>query len=161
MSETITTTVVPVVLVWSFDEGGYHYVGPFSSVSEANNWGTEHEGDHGFEWHTALIDPAVPLEVRAPDGVADLPANDDGMADDKFQDPFSDTPGAAFHMLMTSGEPLHLVGPFEDQRTASLWGLMNERRGGDIGWQVLWLEDPTAPVRLVPGCAAAIDETDA
>jgi len=35
---------------------------------------------------------------------------------------------------------LHLVGPFTDHRTAFLWGLMDERRGGSLGRQVVWLE---------------------
>ena len=149
MSET-TAAIVPVVMIWSFDEG-YHYVGPFGSVPEANEWGIEHEDDHGPEWHSELVDPALPLEVRAPDGVAELPADDPDRVPgcDEFEDPFSDTEGAAFHLLMTSGKPLHLVGPFEDHRTAFLWGRMNERRGGDIGWQVVWLEEPSARVRLV------------
>jgi hypothetical protein len=38
MSQT-TAAIVPVGMVWSFDEG-YHYVGPFGSVPEANEWGS-------------------------------------------------------------------------------------------------------------------------
>jgi hypothetical protein len=147
MSETddTITTIVPVVMRWDFFEG-YHYVGPFGSVPEANEWGIQNEDVHDLNWHTELVDPAAPLEVRAPDGVADLVngSNDCG----EFQDPVSNTEGAAFHLLMPS-DPLHFVGPFEDHRTAYLWGWMNEGRDGDPGWQVVWLEEPTTPVPLV------------
>jgi len=44
----------------------------------------------------------------------------------------SDTEGVAFHLLMADADPVHLVGPFTDQRTACLWGLMNERRSGAL-----------------------------
>ncbi|HET7884272.1 MAG TPA: hypothetical protein VFL55_25520 [Acetobacteraceae bacterium] len=60
-TDTTTTDTVAVVTRWDhFD--GYHYVGPFSSVSAANEWAIEHDGDPC--WHTELVDPEVPLEVR-------------------------------------------------------------------------------------------------
>ena len=123
---------------WDAFGDGYHYVGPFGSVSDANEWAIEHDFDPC--WHTEQVNPEVPLEVRAPDGVADLV--DDGRDPDRFADPVSDTEGAAFHLLMTDADPVHLVGPFTDHRTAFLWGLTNERRGGSwgcrsFGWKTL------------------------
>lgn len=150
---TPTTDIVPVVMRWDMFEG-YHYVGPFGSVPEANEWAIEHDGDPC--WHTELVNPEAPLEVRAPDGVAELA--DDGQDPDGFADPVSDTDGAAFHVLMTDLDPVHLVGPFADHRTACLWGWMNEARGGSLGWQVVWLEDPAArPLTISPAEAETVD----
>jgi hypothetical protein len=148
---TITTTdIVPVVMRWDAFGDGYHYVGPFGSIPEANEWAIEHDADPC--WHAELVNPGVPLEVRAPDGLADLV--DDDEQPDRFADPVSDTEGAAFHLLMTDADPVHLVGPFQDQRIAYLWGLTNERRGGALGWQVVWLEDPAERPLMIPPAAA-------
>ena len=62
----------------------------------------------------------------------------------------SDTEGVAFHLLMADADPVHL---FTDQRTAYLWGLMNERRSGALdgrsfGWKPL--QRPTRVVDAGP-----------
>jgi hypothetical protein len=87
-----------------------------------------------------------------PTAFADLVDDDDDP--DGFVDPVSETEGAAFHLLMTDACPVHLVGPFTDHRTAYLWGRMNERCGGALGWQVVWLEAPAAPPLMIPPAAA-------
>ena len=90
-------------------------MGPFGSVPEANEWGAQNEDFDGPNWHTEVVDPAAPLEVRAPDNVAALVDDLAGRAE--FRGRLSYAEGAAFHLLMPS-DPLHLVGPFEDDRTA-------------------------------------------
>ena len=54
-----------------------------------------------------------------------------------------------FYLLMIYSDPLHLVGPFPDHRHAFSWAVAYQARTDDEGWQVLWLEDPTAPVPLL------------
>ena len=46
MEHTATTTdIVPVVMRWDAFGDGYHYVGPFGSMPEANEWAIEHDVD--------------------------------------------------------------------------------------------------------------------
>lgn len=60
--------------------------------------------------------------------------------------------GTGWYLLMTDAEPLHLVGPFVFHRVACAWGCRNEAEGASYGWQVIWLWDPTAPIKLIePG----------
>jgi hypothetical protein len=137
-----------VVLLWDYYEG-FHYVGPFADEEAASAWGRSYEELTGsYCWHCNLLDPAAPLEIRAPDAVALDPDPDPWL--DGWEAPQSDTPGAAFHLLMTDGDPLHLAGPFADHRMAVAWAKYNEQtRRRDFGWWVVWLEIPTAPVRLL------------
>jgi hypothetical protein len=148
-SNTIAHTKLQyVVLLWDL-RVGFRYVGPFADVDAANAWGISYEElTESPCWHSELVDPTAPLEIHTPDAVALDPDPDPWI--DQWEGPLSDTPGAAFHLLMTDSEPLHLVGPFADERTAFAWGKYNEKtRARDFGWQIVWLENPAAPVQLV------------
>jgi hypothetical protein len=149
---TIQTTQ-PVVMLWDFHTG-YRYVGPFATVAEANDWGCDYEDRAGSPcWHSELVDPDVPLEIRAPDDVAVEPSQDPCL--ERWAAPPSNTPSAAFFLLMTDSEPLHLVGPFADPRAAFAYGKFNEEvRKRDFGWQIVWLEHPNAVARLLSTDAA-------
>jgi hypothetical protein len=137
----MTQTIQPVVLLWG-RYTGYRFAGPFASVAEANEWALLFDEHTGLlEWHTAVVDPAVPLAIHAPDA----PAGPPGAAGS----------GAAFFVLMPDGDPPHLVGPFADHRAAVAWGSYNEEvRQRDFGWQLIWLENPTAPPLLLSADAA-------
>jgi hypothetical protein len=139
-------------MLWDF-HNGYRYVGPFVTVEAANDWGIFYEDELAGSpcWHSELVDPAAPLEIRAPDDIAvePTPTPDFDKWLDEREPPLSNTPGAAFFLLMTDSEPLHLVGPFAAHSAAYTWGLFNELvRHRDFGWQVVWLENPTAPPQI-------------
>ena len=149
-TDTIADTKLQfVVMLWELVDGA-SYVGPFPDVATANAWGVFYEDVLTGSpcWHTEFVDPAVPLEIRVPDAVALEPDPDPWL--DQWEAPQSDTPGAAYYLLMTDSDPVHLVGPFDDHRTAFAWGKHNEEtRTRDWGWQIVWMENPAAPVPLL------------
>jgi hypothetical protein len=51
-------------------------LGPPPERALQPEWGTRNEDFQDPNWHT-VVDPASPLEVRAPDGVAELVDNSD------------------------------------------------------------------------------------
>jgi hypothetical protein len=73
----------------------------------------------------------------------------DPEEEDQWIEPQSRGPNAAFFLLMLYSDPLHLVGPFLDHRHAYFWGVAYEARTDDLGWQLVWLNEPAAPPRLL------------
>jgi hypothetical protein len=133
----MTQTIQPVVLIWGFHTG-YSYVGPFATMAAANDWALRYDELTGLlDWHSELVDPAVPLALRPPD----LPWEVTDVL-----------PGAAFFMLMPDSEPVHLVGPFATPRAAYIWGCHHEKvRRSDVSWHIIRVEDPAAVPRLLTG----------
>jgi hypothetical protein len=141
ITDIITDTKQWVCLRWDLFEGHY-YVGPFANFHEAAEWGSDNEGTDAC-WQVERLDPNVALEIRAPGDMPQLkPEYPDGWIE--RQGDVGD-----FYLLMTQSDPLHLVGPFPDHRHAFSWGDANEARTDDQGWQVIWLDDPTAPAPLL------------
>jgi hypothetical protein len=161
---------------WNIQSGIY-CVGPFPTVEAANTWGGENEGGC-LDWQTVELDPTVPLPVRAPVGNPplltpkkippdELAAWRDWVREKTGNDMSLRLPAwlgtppepanswcpvladrGAFHVLMTTSEPVHLVGPFRDHQRAYSWGMDQESRGGedcDYYWQIVWMDDPTRP----------------
>jgi hypothetical protein len=158
-----------VVLCWRH-EFGYHFVGPFASVDEANNWAVEVLETKGFnlDWQVVFADPTLSIPVRdpgtmpllQPDPETDpelgrwlqwvsremlgqdrsLPAWLGDPLDHSTHDRWTERQGPTgnFYVIMTTSEPLHMVGPFSDHRGAFSWGCASEERGGDPGWQAGW-----------------------
>ena len=124
--------------------GGYYYVGPFADAHEAADWAVENEGTD-ICWQTEHLDPNVALEVRAPGEMPEL--EPDPEEPDQWTERQSDV--GDFYLLMIGSDPLHLVGPFPDHRHAYSWAVAYQARTDDEGWQVLWLNDPAAPARLL------------
>jgi hypothetical protein len=144
-TDTMIDTRQWVCVRWNIF-GGHYYVGPFASASKAADWGDENQGTD-ICWQAENLDPHVALEVRAP---GEMPALEpDPEEPDQWTERQSDDPDAAFFLMMIYSNPLHLVGPFPDHRHAYSWAVAYQARTDDEGWQVLWLNDPALPVRLL------------
>ena len=85
------------------------------------------------------------LEIRAPGDMPELQPHPEYS--DRWTERQADV--GDFYLLMIYSDPLHLVGPFPDHRHAFSWAVAYQARTADEGWQILWLEDPTAPVPLL------------
>ena len=132
-----------VVLRWNISEGHY-FVGPFASAAEAATWAEDNQGTDVC-WTVELLDPAAPLEVSPPGDMPELqPALEEPDGWVERQSNVGD-----FYLLMINSVPIHLVGPFPDHRHAYSWAVAYEARTDDEGWQVVWLDDPTAPTELL------------
>jgi hypothetical protein len=143
MTDTMTTTKQWVSLRWDCF-AGFYYVGPFASADAAQAWAVEHEGLN-IRWQSAHLDPHVALPVRPPGDVLLLQPSP--TAPDHWTERPADV--GDFFLLMILSDPLHLVGPFHDHRSAFSWAIANQERTDDEGWQVVWLDDPTTPARLL------------
>jgi hypothetical protein len=132
-----------VCVRWSI-VGGHCYVGPFADADEAANWGAENQGTDGF-WQVERLDPNVALEVPAPGEIPELEPNQEEP--DQWTERQNDV--GDFYLLMIDSDPLHLIGPFPAHRHAYSWAVAYEARTDDYGWQVLWLDNPAAPARLL------------
>jgi hypothetical protein len=124
--------------------GGYYYVGPFANADQTSDWADENQGGD-ICWELRRLDPNVPLEVRAPGAMPEL--QPDPEPPDQWTQRQSDV--GDFYLLMIYSDPLHLVGPFDAHRHAYSWAVAYQSRTDDEGWQVLWLDDPAAPARLL------------
>lgn len=142
-TDTITDNKQWVCLRWNISDGHY-YVGPFADFHEAAEWGAENQGTDVC-WQAACLDPNVALKVRAPGDMPEL--EPDPEYPDRWTERQADI--GDFYLLMINSDPLHLVGPFSDHRHAFSWAVAYQARTDDEGWQVLWLEDPTAPAPLL------------
>jgi hypothetical protein len=144
-----------VVMVWEYPEN-LRYVGPFADVHAANAWGVHWEGHVGLSpcWHTELVDPTAPLPIEPPGRWDGTERDHDGdPPQGPWQRPWLErlSDVGDFYLLQTAADPLHLVGPFDSEKRACRWGTANEdSRGSEyLGWQALWIRDPTAPVPLL------------
>jgi hypothetical protein len=142
-TDTITDNKQWVCLRWK-PFGGYYYVGPFADAHEAADWADENQGID-ICWEVRHLDPNVALEVRAPGEMPEL--EPDPEEPDQWTERQSDV--GDFYLLMIYSDPIHLVGPFHDHRHAYSWAVAYQARTDDEGWQVLWLDDPAAPARLL------------
>jgi hypothetical protein len=142
MSDTISR-LQHVVLRWNIFEGHY-FVGPFGTAVEAATWAEDNQGTD-ICWTVELLDPAAPLEVRPPGDMPEL--EPDPEKPDRWVE--RQTNVGDFYLLMISSDPLHLVGPFPSHRHAYSWAVAYQARTDDEGWQVVWLDDPTAPAELL------------
>jgi hypothetical protein len=131
-----------LVMRWAH-ERGYSFVGPFPSADAAGRWATrvDEEVDPDPCWQVVRLDPTQPLPVRQPELVVDQ-GTEAEIADwlDHVSDYVPPT-GRRCFVLMTTSEPVHLVGPFQNQRSGAIWGAVQERCGGDDGWQGVWIAD--------------------
>jgi hypothetical protein len=132
-----------LVLRWDALEG-FYFVGPFASEAEATTWVEDNVGTDSC-WMVGLLDPAAPLEVRPPGEMPEL------EPDPKLPFQWIERPANVgdFYLLMVGSDPLHLVGPFPEDRQACSWAVANEARNDYDGWQLVWLDDPTAPAKLL------------
>jgi hypothetical protein len=143
VTDTTIDTSQWVCLRWDIFEG-YYYVGPFAAAHEAGEWGVKNE-DTNICWQTKHLDPNVAPEVRAPGEMPQL--EPDSAEPDRWAERQADV--GDFYLLMIESDPLYLVGPFPDHRHAYFWAVAYQERTDDVGWQVLWLNDPAAPARLL------------
>jgi hypothetical protein len=142
-TDTMIDTKPWVCVRWDIF-GGYYYVGPFAAAHEAGDWAVKNEGTD-ICWQTEHLDPNVALEVRTPGEMPEL--EPDPAEPDRWTERQADL--GDFYLLMIGSDPLHLVGPFPDHRHAYSWAVAYQARTDDEGWQVLWLNDPAAPARLL------------
>jgi hypothetical protein len=134
-----------VCIRWDMIKGHY-FVGPFADAHEAEDWAVENQGTD-IRWQIKHLDPNVALDVRAPGEMPEL--EPDPKEPDQWTERQSDGPHAAFFLLMIYSDPLHLVGPFPDHRHAYFWAVAYQARTDDEGLEVLWLNDPAVPARLL------------
>jgi hypothetical protein len=163
------------VLRWDFLEG-YWFIGPFPTPDKAADW--DNVEDDPCWGVPGRIDPTKPLELRAP---AQLPPLTDAelSADQRWwraerirrdgpmeQWNWSEPPTERHrcYVLQSTAEVPHLVGPFDSQLAAYVWGDDTEERARTkvdangvriadnetAGWQLIWLEDAGARPQLRP-----------
>jgi hypothetical protein len=140
----IITGLQLVVLPWNIFEG-YHFVGPFAAADEAETWIDDYHGDDPF-WAVKLLDPAAPLEVRAPGNMPKLGPNPEELpwwAAERQADV------GDFYLLMVDSDPPYLVGPFREHWHASVWLDNNPALSNyGPGLHGVWLADPAARAEL-------------
>jgi hypothetical protein len=134
-----------VCIRWDMIKGHY-FVGPFADAHEAEDWADENQG-LDIRWQIKQLDPNVALEVRAPGDIPEL--EPDPEEPDQWTERQSDSPEAGFFLLMLHCDPVHMVGPFPDHRHAHYWAVAHQAWTDDEGCEVLWLNDPALPARLL------------
>jgi hypothetical protein len=106
---------------------GFYYVGPFANGHDAAEWGVENQGID-ICWQPVLLDPAVPLELRAPGDMPEL--EPDPEEPDRWIEP-PDGDGAFYLLLEMTSDGTYLVGPFPDHRHTYSWAMAYQARTDD------------------------------